>query len=406
MMIGDYFRIALGSIKKRKMRSWLTLIGIFIGIAAVVSLISIGQGLQAVIEDEFKALGTDKIVVRAAGSSFGMTQSSNPLTKDDVDVLKNVQGVNVVGYSTYRAGLVEWGKDDFQVAFVVSVPSGEQGVIMKELMGLNKIIVGRELRDNERRTAFISYNYGFSSRYDTLITPGRKITVNGVEFQVVGIKQSEGNEADDNIIYLNEHDFDDLFDHGDEVSMIVVQVLPGRIPADVLVNVEEALRRHRDVKFGQEDFEAETFENILDSFLVIFNVVQAIIIGIASISLFVGGVGIMNTMYTAVLERTKEIGIMKAIGARNSDIQNMFLIESGLLGLVGGLIGVLFGFGISKLIEFIAADALGTDLLKPLFPVWLIVGSLFFAFVLGSVSGWFPAKQAAKMNPVDALSTE
>jgi putative ABC transport system permease protein len=404
-MIAEYFKIAMKSIMQRKLRSLLTLIGIFIGIAAVVSLISIGQGLQAVVEEEFMALGANKILVQPAGSSFGAVETRSALTKDDVEVIERVSGVARVGYSTYTVALMEWGSDDFQLGFVASIPSGDSGVVIKDLMRTERVALGSELRENEKRRVFLGYNYGFSKRHDTLLSPGRKILVNDVEFEVVGIKESDGNEPDNNIVYMNEHDFNDLFDL-DKVDIIVVEVLPGRVPSDVVPDIEDALRRHRDVRLGQEDFEVETFENVLASFLVLLNVVQVIIIGIASISLFVGAVGITNTMYTAVIERTNEIGIMKAIGARNSDIQNMFLIESGLLGFVGGVLGVSIGYGISKIIEIIVANAIGADYLKPLFPPWLIIGSLIFAFVLGSISGWFPAKQAAKMNPVDALATE
>ena len=404
-MIGEYFKIALQSIRKRGLRSWLTLIGIFIGIAAVVSLISIGQGLQVVVEDEFASLGANKILIQPGGTFFGVGESPTPLTKDDVEVLEFVSGVDVVSYILWGPGIMEWG-DEFQVGFVASIPPGEKGALIQDFMRVNELELGSVLRDNERKRAIIGYDYGFSSRYDTLLRPGRKISINGVEFEVAGIKISEGNRDDNTIVFINERDYDELFGDTNNINMIIVEVLPGRVPAEVLPSVEDALRKHRDVKEGQEDFQAETFENILASFLVLLNVVNAIIIGIASISLFVGGVGIMNTMYTAVIERTKEIGIMKAIGARNSDIKAMFIIESGLLGLVGGLLGVLFGFGIGKIIELIAANALGTDLLRPVFPVWLIVGSLVFAFILGSLSGYYPAKQAAKMNPVDALATE
>lgn len=405
-MITEYFKIAFQGIRKRKLRSWLTLIGIFIGIAAVVSLISIGQGLQAVVEEEFNALGANRIIVQPAGSSFGPTDNpTKPLTKDDVEVLEKVQGIKTVGYSSFRVASMTWA-NEFQIGFVGSIPGGDGGKLITQVTASDKIQLGNELRESEKGKVLLGYNYGFSKKYDTLLTPGRKIFVNGKEFQVAGIKESLGNEPDNLQVFMNEEDFKELFDIGDTVSLIVLEVMPGRIPAEVLPNVEQALRRHRDVKEGQEDFEAETFEEVLKSFLTLLNVIQAIIIGIASISLVVGAIGIMNTMYTAVIERTKEIGIMKAIGAKNKDIQNMFLIESGLLGLAGGIIGVIAGIGIGKLIEIIVANAIGADYLKPLFPAWLILGALAFAFILGSISGYLPAKQAAKLNPVEALATE
>ncbi len=131
--------------------------------------------------------------------------------------------------------------------------------------------------------------------------------------------------------------------------------------------------------------------------------VQVLLVGIAAISLLVGAIGILNTMYTAVLERRREIGIMKAIGARNSDVLYIFLVESGLLGLTGGIIGLLLGVGIAKLIQLIAYLALGESLIQATIPIWLIIGSLTFAFLIGALSGTLPARQASLLHPVDAL---
>jgi putative ABC transport system permease protein len=189
-------------------------------------------------------------------------------------------------------------------------------------------------------------------------------------------------------------------------NMFVVQLAKGLIPSEERPTIEKALRQSRGVSKGHEDFKVSTSEQLLESFNTIFNVVQVIIIGIAAISLIVGAVGIMNTMYTAVLERTKEIGIMKAIGAKNSEIMVLFLIESGLLGLVGGVIGVILGYIMGKAAEVIANQMLGSSLLKLYFPPELIIGALLFSFVIGALSGMVPARQASHLRPVDALRYE
>jgi putative ABC transport system permease protein len=138
----------------------------------------------------------------------------------------------------------------------------------------------------------------------------------------------------------------------------------------------------------------------------VLNMVQVFLIGIAAISLIVGGIGIMNTMYTSVLERTKEIGTMKAVGAKNSDILFIFLSESGLLGLIGGIMGVVLGLGISKTVEIIAVTSLNTTLLKAAVPGYLVIGCLSFAFLIGALSGTIPALTASKLKPADALRYE
>jgi len=152
----------------------------------------------------------------------------------------------------------------------------------------------------------------------------------------------------------------------------------------------------------QTIFSVSTSEDMIASINTILGVVQAVFIGIALISLLVGGIGIMNTMYTSVLEQTREIGIMKAIGAKNGDILMIFLIESGILGLSGGCIGILLGIMLSKLVEIIGQGFVG-DLLKASFSWYLIAACITFSVVIGVISGVLPARQASKMQPVDAL---
>ena len=138
----------------------------------------------------------------------------------------------------------------------------------------------------------------------------------------------------------------------------------------------------------------------------IINIVQSVLIGIAAISLLVGGVGIANTMYTAVVERTKEIGIMKSIGAQKKDIAMIFIIESGMLGVFGGLIGIVLGFGLSKSVEFIAKNVIGTNLIGAYFSYSLFFGALLFSFAIGAIFGFMPARHAASLQPVDALRSK
>ena len=146
--------------------------------------------------------------------------------------------------------------------------------------------------------------------------------------------------------------------------------------------------------------------DLIESFLNVLLVIQVVFVGIAAISLLVGGIGIMNTMYTSVLERTREIGVMKAIGARNSDVLGLFLIESGLLGLAGGTIGVLIGIAISKSVEVLANTVVGPGTLYAYYPAYLIIGALAFSVIVGMISGVLPARRASKLKPVDALREE
>ncbi|MFW5991499.1 MAG: ABC transporter permease, partial [Candidatus Nanoarchaeia archaeon] len=156
---------------------------------------------------------------------------------------------------------------------------------------------------------------------------------------------------------------------------------------------------------GQEDFSITTLESQLDTFNTIIALLNGILVAIAGVSVFVAAVNIANTMYTSVIERTKEIGVMKAIGARNSYIAMIFMGESGILGLLGGVIGISLGYVVAVIGGRIAEEA-GYGLLTPYFPLWLIIGCLLFAFGVGALSGLLPALQAAKLKPVDALREE
>ena len=208
-----------------------------------------------------------------------------------------------------------------------------------------------------------------------------------------------------NAILVNEDDLKKIVPKSDELSAIVAQLNPGEKPSEVAERVLKTIRRDRHQKEGFEDVTVSTSEDLIDSINTILGVVQAVFIGIAAISLLVGGIGIMNTMYTSVMERTRDIGIMKAIGARNSDILWIFLLESGLLGMAGGIIGVLIGIGLSKLVESFGQDMVG-NVLHASFPWTLIVGALLFSFVIGVLSGVLPARQASKMQPVEAFRSD
>ena len=175
---------------------------------------------------------------------------------------------------------------------------------------------------------------------------------------------------------------------------------------EVAERVERKLQKSRGVNDKTQDFTILTPEELLEDFRTILNIITGFLLGVATVSLIVGGIGIANTMYASVLERTKEIGIMKSVGAKNKDILMIFLFESALLGLVGGIIGIVLGFGISKGIEYIAIEFLATTLLQAAAPLYVIIFLLTFAFLSGAVFGALPAMRASKLNPVDALRYE
>ncbi|MBR9677607.1 ABC transporter permease [Candidatus Woesearchaeota archaeon] len=403
VMFTDYLKIAVNNIRKRKLRSWLTMIGIFIGIAAVVAMISLGQGMRNSITEQFEAFGIDKITIMAGGGFFGIGGSAE-LTTEDLDVIKKSRGVaEVTGFLTSTARVEFGGESKF--TFISGVPTGpDERELMLEVLTVD-MADGKFLGSGDTSHAVIGYLVGKGEFFEKPVKVGDKIVIAEKELKVIGIIDKIGNPNDDTGIIIDLELAREIYDEPDRLDAIMAQVTKGTSPSSVAENIEKDLRKHRDVEIGEEDFNVLTTEQLLESFNTVLNIVTGILIGIASISLLVGGVGIMNTMYTSVLERTSEIGVMKAIGARNSDILKIFLTESAIMGIIGGAIGVVIGVMMAKTVE-LAAIAANYDLLKVEFTASVILGSLFFSTVVGTLSGFLPARQASSIKPVDALRYE
>ncbi|MBU3913039.1 MAG: ABC transporter permease [Nanoarchaeota archaeon] len=403
-MIQDYFKLALKNLGKRKLRSWLTVIGIIISVAIIFVLISLSVGLSDAINEQFQMLGSDKFFIMPKGQMGAPgTGGAVELTTEDVDIIEKVGGVGDVSEIVAGNGKIEFNKET-RYFFVVGIPIEDMG-LYTESTSLT-IIDGRNLKQEGKREVLLGWDYEFGNVFEKPVRPGNSFLINDEEFKVVGIMSRVGNPQDDKNVIIPYEDFRELFNSGDRIDQIVVQVQEGQDINEVADAVKRRLMKFRDVDEKTIDFTISTPEELLASFSIILNIITGFLVGVAGISLLVGGIGIANTMYTSVLERTKEIGTMKAVGAKNSDILLIFLIESGLLGLIGGIIGLGLGFGVAKIVEFIAVNQLGTTLLKAAAPLWLSLGVLGFGFLIGAVSGVAPAYQASKLKTVDALRYE
>lgn len=404
-MLKDYFLLALGNLRRRGLRSWLTILGIFIGIAAVVSLISLGQGLQGYIDGQFAEIGGDKILIqpRIFAPPGSVTEDELIITADDLKIIRNVRGVeDAEGYLTRTN--IAFNGDEQEIVFINGI--NERYL---EVFGDNSFTVpieGRQLRDRDSSKVVVGYNHIYGNIWEDKLKLGDDIEIKGKKFEIVGVLKRQGNSGDDNSVYMQKDSFKNLFNTGNDEGIIVAKSGSTFNPDEVADDIKEALRDDRDEDIGEETFSVQSSAQLLETFTNIFAVVQAVFIGIAGISLVVGGIGIMNTMYTSVLERTREIGVMKAVGAKNKDIFLIFFTESGLLGLVGGVIGVILGVLIGKSVEYVATVQLGTPLLRAVFGLPLIIGALLFSFVVGAASGVLPAMQASRLKPADALRYE
>ena len=401
-MIGDYFTYAVTSILHKGVRSWLTMIGIFIGIATIVSLISLGQGMQDAINMQFEQMGSNIIMVMP-GNNFGAPSGASKLTDHDIQIVEGVRGVNLVGGMIAKLGLVEF-MGERKYTFIAGIPTDKSQKIIEDMQSV-RVHEGRKFYPTDKYRSIVTWMIQSGDFFKKPVKVNDRILIEEREFRVIGSIESIGNNQDDTNIYIPLDTAKEVFDTEDYYT-ILVQLKDGYQPADVADAIKERMRKDRNQKKGEEDFSVQTQEQLKESVGTVLDVVQAVLIGIASISLLVGGVGIMNTMYTNVLERTQEIGIMKAVGARNGDILGIFLIEAGIFGLLGGLVGIGLGLGFSKAVEYLGAGALGSDILRAHVSYTFVGSVLLFSFIIGCASGVFPARQAAQLKPVDALRYE
>ncbi len=400
-MWSDYFKLALSTFMHKKKRTTLTLIGIFIGIAAVVSLISLGQGLNESITKQFEILGTNKIFVQA-GSTGGFSPTSIKLHEEDSDAIKSIRGVDQVGSSAFKLARIKF-KDETKYSFVMGLDTSEAKEAVLEGFGV-KIEAGRDLNDDN--DILVGYRFWSKDFFDSAVRVGDKLVIEGKKFIVAGEVEKIGNPQDDAQLYVTLDGARSAFDIGkDDLDFLIVTVNEHETPSVIAEKIKKKLRKVRDVKEDEEDFTVQTSEDFMNSFSTVLLIIQIVLVGISGISLIVGGVNITNTIYTSVLERTNEIGVMKAIGARNSDIFLIFFVESGILGFVGGVIGVIIGVALSKLVAF-GAETAGWSMVQTAFPAYLIIGALLFSFFVGAIAGTVPAYQASKLKPVDTLRYE
>ena len=398
-MIEEYARFALSTVSHRKRRSWLTILGIFIGIAAVVGLVSISQGLKDAVESQFELIGADTITIMPGRFGHGtLGFGAEKLSEKDVKIVERVRGVDVVAPMLMRQTAVEYAGEERYI-YVIGTPAEKIEDVLFNIGGM-EIIQGRIPPETDKYGMVVGYLVP-KDLYDRDVKIGSKLKIQNKEFKVRGVLSKVGNRRDDTRMYIHLDTAREIFNEPDEVSIIILNVKHGQNPEKVAEDITEKLKDYR----GEEDFSVMTSTQLSEMVSNILSMIQLVLVGIATISLLVGGIGIMNTMYTSVQERTREIGIMKAIGATNEDILLIFLIESGLLGLVGGIIGCFLGTLLALGIEYAAVEY-GLSILKASITLELIIFALGFSFILGMVSGVFPARQAAKMNPVEALRYE
>jgi putative ABC transport system permease protein len=401
MISKEIVKYSLENLRKRKARSLLTIISIMIGIATIFIFISFGMGLYSYINSFVTGTSADKILIEPKGIGAPGLDTSFALTSTDLTAVERTAGVYEATGIYSKAAQVQY-RNIMKYVFIVGYDPKKPLFI--EMQGVS-MESGRELSGGEKGDAVLGYNYMIDNKiFPKGVNLNDDILVNGQKVKVVGFYSAVGDTQDDSQIYVTEDFFKTLYPDTNGYSTMIAKADTANL-TNVANNIDKNLLRSRGLQKGQEDFFVASFADLLASYSSALNIVIGFIILIALISVFVSAINTSNTMITSVIERTKEIGVLKSIGARNSEIFSLFLFESSALGLIAGCIGVLIGFGLTELAGAIL-KAIGLGILQPGYSVWLFVGCVAFAVITGAVSGAAPALNASKISPVKALRYE
>ena len=409
MTLIQAFIEALESLSGNKLRSGLTVLGIVIGVAAVIAMLAVGQGAQASITGSISGIGTNLLFV-FRGDPGDNVRNPKPLTLGDADALRdqfNAPSVAAVAPALQGNGVVSFGGEQtspqlFGVTpeyFVVRNLNLAEGEFITEEHMLGRasvVLIGSEVA-----TALLGHADGVT---------GETIRIEGQPFRVIGVLETKGGGAfgsEDNQVIVPFTTAQARLirrSTNDRVDVIFVQAVSGDVVKQASEEIATILRSRHRTPVGADDFTVFTQQDLLSTFQSITGILTVFLGGIAGISLLVGGIGIMNIMLVSVTERTREIGLRKALGARRRDILIQFLTESSLLSLIGGIIGIILGWLISFIVGQIAVA--NDTAFTPIVGTDAILLATIFSAAVGLFFGIYPANRAASLEPVEALRYE
>lgn len=405
MLFTELLKMAWLSLAANKLRTFLTMLGVIIGVTSVIALVSIGMGLQKNMMDSLSRLGSNMLIVMPGSSNRGGPRgaagSITTLTYDDAEAIETkIKDVAHVSPTVRNSSQVVYGHENWNTSITGVVP--EYAAIQSLELTSGLFFTAHDV-DVRNRVAVIGATVA-SNLFGTVNPVGKKIRIGNAPYTVIGVLKSKGSSGggqdQDDVVLIPLTTAQERLIGITHVQSINVQVTDSDKMDEVQSNIEKLLReRHRIRPGAEDDFNVRNLTDVMETMTSMSTMITLFLGAIAGISLLVGGVGIMNITLASVTERTREIGIRKAIGATYSNIMLQFLIESTMISVIGGIIGIFIGIGTAQAISRFAN-------FNTVISVQSIFISFGFALFVGIFFGLLPARKAARLDPIDALRYE
>ncbi len=406
MNLGNLIKVAINALRRNKMRSFLTMLGIIIGVASVITMLAIGQGSRKSIQDQIASMGSNMLFVMPGNMMMGGVQQgssgSQRLTVDDANAVRTeCDAVIAVSPEVRSSGQAVYGNSNWPT---IIYGGGEEYLEIKSW----KVVSGRNITDSEAKgsakVCLVGRTVADELFGEGVDPTGETVRFKNIPFKIIGVLGEKGQNSfgqdQDDVLIAPYTTVQKRILAQTHIQSIQMSARSAEESALAQTQVEEVLRRTHKLREDEDnDFMIRTQEELSTTMTSVTEILTILLGAIAGISLLVGGIGIMNIMYVSVTERTREIGLRMSIGGRGVDILLQFLIESIMLSVFGGLIGILLGFGASAIVEALTS-----------WPINVMWGSVILAFavctVIGVFFGWYPARRASSLDPIDALRFE